>query len=86
MEDLQNCNLKSLVAVPGSVVLHLFRFYGQQDQHSWQKYILAYFLLDKKEFFSRESKKHSDVNGQNVHCCDFFRVRCGFFICYIFGQ
>jgi hypothetical protein len=60
MEDLQDCNWKCLVAVPGSVVLHLFRMFDQQDQHSWQKCILAYFLLVRNEYFSSDSKKHSD--------------------------
>ena len=61
MEELQDCNSKSLVALPGSLVLHLFRLFGQQDQSSWQKYILAYFLLVRNDYFSGESKKHSDV-------------------------
>ena len=61
MEELQDCNSKSLVALPGSLVLHLFRLFGQQDQSSWQKYILAYFLLVRNEYFSGESKRHSDV-------------------------
>jgi hypothetical protein len=60
MEDLRDCNWRSPVAVPGSVVLHLFRMFDQQDQHSWQKYILAYFLLVRNEYFSSDSKKHSD--------------------------
>lgn len=68
MEDLQDCNTKSLVAVPGSVVLHVFRLFGQQD-NSWQKYTLAYFLLVRNEYFSRESRK-LDVNEHHVHCCD----------------
>lgn len=61
MEDLQDFNSKSLVALPGSLVLHLFRLLGQQDQSSWQKYILAYFLLVRNEYFSGESNKHSDA-------------------------
>ncbi|KAG2574795.1 hypothetical protein PVAP13_7KG349600 [Panicum virgatum] len=61
MEELQDCNSKSLVALPGSLVLHLFRLFGQQDQSSWQKYILAYFLLVRNEYFSGESKRHSDM-------------------------
>ena len=61
MEELQDCNSKSLVALPGSLVLHLFRLFGQQDQSSWQKYILAYFLLVRNEYFSGESKRYSDV-------------------------
>ncbi|KAL5675000.1 hypothetical protein ACJX0J_011131, partial [Zea mays] len=61
MEELQDCNSRSLVALPGSLVLRLFRLFGQQDQSSWQKYILAYFLLVRNEYFSGESKKHSDV-------------------------
>ncbi|RLM75522.1 uncharacterized protein C2845_PM15G22380 [Panicum miliaceum] len=39
----------------------LARLFGQQDQSSWQKYILAYFLLVRNEYFSGESKTHSDV-------------------------
>ncbi|KQJ84642.1 F-box/kelch-repeat protein At5g60570 isoform X1 [Brachypodium distachyon] len=69
MEDLQDCNSKSLVAVPGSLVLHLFRQFGQQD-NSWHKYTLAYFLLVRNEYFSREPRKHSTVSGQHVDCCD----------------
>ncbi|XP_037487233.1 F-box/kelch-repeat protein At5g60570-like [Triticum dicoccoides] len=69
MEDLQDCNSKSLVAVPGSLVLHLFRLLGQQD-NSWQKYALAYFLLVRNEYFPREPRKHSAVNVQLVPCCD----------------
>uniref|UniRef100_A0ACD5UUP3 Uncharacterized protein n=1 Tax=Avena sativa TaxID=4498 RepID=A0ACD5UUP3_AVESA len=69
MEDLQDCNSKSLVAVPGSLVLHLFRLLGQQD-NSWQKYALAYFLLVRNEYFSREPRKHSSGNVQQVLCCD----------------
>jgi len=61
MEELQDCNSKSLVALPGSLVLHLCRLFGQQDQSWWQKYILAYFLLVRNDYFSGESKKHSDV-------------------------
>ncbi|XP_062185562.1 F-box/kelch-repeat protein At5g60570-like [Phragmites australis] len=77
MEDLQDCNSKSLVALPGSVVLHLFRLFGQQDQNSWQKYILAYFLLVRNEF-SRESKKQSVLIGSDVHCCDISELDVDF--------
>uniref|UniRef100_A0A0E0DIH5 F-box domain-containing protein n=1 Tax=Oryza meridionalis TaxID=40149 RepID=A0A0E0DIH5_9ORYZ len=69
MEDLQDCDCKSLVAVPGSVVLHLFRLFNQQD-NSWQKYTLAYFLLVRNEYFSRDSRKHSDGKNQLLDCCD----------------
>jgi hypothetical protein len=61
MEELQDCNSRSLVALLGSLLLHLFRLFGQQDQSSWQKYIYTYFLLVRNDYFSGESKKHSDV-------------------------
>jgi hypothetical protein len=51
MEELQDCNSRSLVALPGSLLLRLFRLFGQQqDQSSWQKYILAYFLLVRNDY------------------------------------
>ena len=71
MEELQDCNSKSLVALLGSLVLHLCRLFGQQDQSWWQKYILAYFLLVRNDYLDFFLPYATDLDSEELK--DLFR-------------